>query len=154
MWTRRRTPAAFIALDDGAGALGVDESEVGATAEVTRDRDEMHDAIDAGERRRHRGRHGHIGRSQLHTRALGRGQAREHDLATRRGASERDDAVSGIDERRHGVRTDEAAGAGDEDGRHGMVPCVLRVATCGDRPTPRSVRSAVQMRRDLGAAES
>ena len=106
-------------LDQGPGTFRVDESQISAAPEVARDGHQVDDPVDAGECRGQAVGAGDVAAAQLKVRALYRGQSPGHGLSGGGGADEGHDVVAGVKQGGHDVLTDEAAGAGDEDGRHG-----------------------------------
>ena len=119
MWTRRRDAGAGHRGQHGARSLGVDPGQVGAAVEVARDGHQVDDGIDAGQRRRQRGRMRDVALAQLDAGSKGGGQAAEDGLAGRLAANQRHDAVAGGQQGRDGVAADEPAGTGHEDRGHG-----------------------------------
>ena len=101
---------------------------------VARDRDQVDDGVDAGERRESVAGGQHVAGAQLDGGGQRRREPARDDLAGVRGAHERDDAVAAPGELGDEVAADEAGGAGDEDGRHGSVlPRADPAAPCARR---------------------
>ena len=93
MWTSRRTPAAVMAATTARVPFGVDQAQVRAAVEVARDRHEVDDGVDAGQRRPERVRAGDVADARLDARRGAAGSRREDRLAVGRRPDQRDDPM-------------------------------------------------------------
>ncbi len=98
------------------------EPEARSAVVVERDRDEMDDSVDALHRLDERAHRGDVSRPGLDPRPIVGAEAAEHLLAGGFAPHDGNDPVAVGEERRHEMAADEATGAGDEDGRHTLVP--------------------------------
>ncbi len=108
--------------NDRPGAFGVDQAQVGAAVEVTRDRDEMDDGIDAGHRRGEGLRPRHVPDPDLDVGPAGGRQRTEDHLPGGRGPDHGDHPMTRGQQAGDEMSADEAACAGDEDRGHGCWP--------------------------------
>ncbi len=105
-----------------AGAIQVDAPQVAAPPVVAGQRHQMDDGIDALDSLRQGSRIGHVSPAAIDQGPLARGEPSPDAVTGRLVAGQGDDSLAVVRQARHDVTADEAAGAGHEDGRHGLSP--------------------------------